>query len=506
MSPFQKYEKVKCLTLLITKGDTNNYKKAIITKIKDGESDNNDNRTLVINGNDESGNLEDTDNNSEKYENTTNVQDLSNVDGNDSNKKVIIAEIKDGESDNNNNRTLVIDGNDESDNLEDTDNNDEKYEDMRNRQDSSNVDNNNSIINHVNKNRELGKMITCIVPTNEGDYKKAIITEIKDNEKDTENDDEKYEDMTNRQDSSNIDDNDNIINCIDKNRELGGMITYIIFTNEDDYKKAIITEIKDNKSDNNNNRTLVINKNNKFFNIENTENNSKKYEDITNRQDLSNNSNYKKAIITKIKYGESDNNDNRILVINGNDESDNIEDTENDSEKELDRIVLTNEELDRIILTNEGNYKKAIVTEIKNNIGMYINKDDESDNNDNGKLTSTKLFIPGVNVPINEKLLENVLSSEELSQRFPFGKFEFTIKVPKQPLSLDGNDESQNTPDSFDSVADVNNEAFEDRELLESPSNNTSKTHIDPNANADDLSGERKPISCNGNYCYVGLS
>ncbi|CAG8673506.1 3304_t:CDS:1, partial [Ambispora gerdemannii] len=95
-----------------------------------------------------------------------------------------------------------------------------------------------------------------------------------------------------------------------------------------------------------------------------------------------------------------------------------------------------------------------------------------------------------VNVPINEKLMENVLSSEELSQHFPFGKFEFTIKVPKQPLSFrvkivpklygiqlivkpefreayidlvlrSGNDESQNTPDSFDSVADVNNEVFE---------------------------------------------
>ncbi|CAG8688815.1 11433_t:CDS:2, partial [Ambispora gerdemannii] len=136
-------------------------------------------------------------------------------------------------------------------------------------------------------------------------------------------------------------------------------------------------------------------------------------------------------------------------------------------------------------------------------------------------------LYPGVNVSINEKLLENVLSSEELSQRFPFGKFEFTIKVLKQPSSLDGNDESQNTPDLFDSVADVNNEAFEGAfpvsipleyfrnslegigklsELLESPSNNTSKTHIDPNANVNDLSGERKPISCNGNYCYVGLS
>ncbi|CAG8483981.1 10921_t:CDS:2 [Ambispora leptoticha] len=41
-----------------------------------------------------------------------------------------------------------------------------------------------------------------------------------------------------------------------------------------------------------------------------------------------------------------------------------------------------------------------------------------------------------VNIPITEELLDDVLSSEELSQRLPFENFEFLIRIPKQQLSF----------------------------------------------------------------------
>ncbi|CAG8659058.1 1514_t:CDS:2, partial [Ambispora gerdemannii] len=165
----------------------------------------------------------------------------------------------------------LIDGNDRSGKIEDT----------INRKDTNNVDDNDG------KNTEL-EMITCIVPTNKGDYKKAIVAEIKDNKSDNNDnmmlvidgndesgnleDTEKYEDMTNGQDTSNVNDNDSIINHVDKNRELGGIIICIVSTNKGNYKKAIITEIKNNigmhinKDSESDNGTVVIDENDEYHN------------------------------------------------------------------------------------------------------------------------------------------------------------------------------------------------------------------------------------------------
>ncbi|CAG8646954.1 10879_t:CDS:2, partial [Ambispora gerdemannii] len=205
--------------------------------------------------------------------------------------------------------------------------------------DTSNVDNNDSI-NHVNKNTELEMIISI---------KSGNIKDIK-------------EDMMNGQDTNNVD-NNNSINCVDNNRKLDEMVTCIIFTNKDDYKKAIITEVKDDESDNNNNMMLVIDRNDEF-------------------------DDYKKAIIAKIKNGESDNNDNITLIIDGNDKSNNIKDTKKDMINEQNTNNVNNnnsiinhpfkkridEIVTYIIFINEDDYKKAIITEVK---------DDKSDNNDN---------------------------------------------------------------------------------------------------------------------------
>ncbi|CAG8456230.1 10113_t:CDS:2 [Ambispora gerdemannii] len=183
--------------------------------------------------------------------------------------------------------------------------------------DTSNV-NKNDGINRINKNTKL-EMIICIVSTNEDDYKKAIITEIKDGENysndnriliDGNDESGNIKDIINGQDTNNVNDHDG------------------------NYKKAIVIEIKD--------EVLVIDRNNE--------------EDMTNRQ---NTSDYKKAIVAEIKDGESDNYDNITLVIDRNDEFGNIEDTEEDTSNVND---------------NDGDYKKAIITEIK---------DCERINNDN---------------------------------------------------------------------------------------------------------------------------
>ncbi|CAG8572007.1 10247_t:CDS:2 [Ambispora gerdemannii] len=383
-------EMITCI-VPTNKGD---YKKAIVAEIKDGESDNNDNNSII----------NCVDKNRELNRMITCIAHTNEGDY----KKAIVAEIKDGESDNNDNMMLVINGNDESGNIKDT------KEDTINRKDTNNVDDNDG------KNTEL-EMITCIVPTNKGDYKKAIIAEIKDGERNNNdnmtlvidgNDEsgnivDTKEDMTNGQDISNVDDNNSIINRVDKNKELDGMI-----------KKTIVAEIKANESDNNNNMTLVIDRNDRSVKIEDTDTiNGKDTNNVDDNDGKntelemityivpSNKGDYKKAIVAEIKDSESDNNNNMMLVIDGNNESSNLEDTENNGEKYEDTTngqdtsnidnndgiinrVDKNRELGEmitcIIPMNEGDYKKAIVAEVKNNIGMHINKDSESDNNDNG--------------------------------------------------------------------------------------------------------------------------
>ncbi|CAG8572484.1 9810_t:CDS:1 [Ambispora gerdemannii] len=387
---------------MIISTNKDDYKKAIVTEVKDNESDNNDNMTLAI----ESGNIEDTKEDTINRQDTNNNDSINRVDNNrkldgmiistnkDDYKKAIVAEVKDNESDNNDNMTLVIDGNDESGNIEDTE------EDTINGQDTNNVDDNDG------KHTKL-EMITCIVPTNKGDYKKAIVAEVKDGESDNNdnmmlvidgnnesgNIKDIKKDTINGQDINNVNNNDSIINHVDNNRELDGIITCIISTNEDDYKKAIVAEVKDSESDNNDNVTLVIDENNKSGNIE----------DTTNEQDTSNvddddsknielemitcivptnQDDYKKAIVAEVKDDKSDNNDNMTLVIDGNNESGNIENTTNgqdtnnvNNNDSIINRVDNNRELDgMIIFTNKDDYKKAIITEVKDN---------ESDNNDN---------------------------------------------------------------------------------------------------------------------------